>query len=63
MSEFERMKKQSEQLEKFVKWFLVFVFIAILIGWIVQVTIGVYFIKNPDSIGSWFGQIFKGATI
>lgn len=60
MSEFERMKKQGEQLEKFVKWFLVFVFIAIFIGWIVQVTVGVYFIKNPDSIGSWFGQFFNG---
>lgn len=59
MNEFERMKKQGEQLEKFIKWFLVLVFIAILIGWIVQMSVGVYFIKNPDSIGSWFGQFFK----
>lgn len=60
MNEFKRMKKQGEQLEKFVKWFLVVVFIAILISWIVQVTVGIYFIKNPDSLGSWFSQFFDG---
>ncbi len=60
MNEFERMKKQGKRLEKFIKLFILFVFIAILIGWAIQIVVGVYFVKNPESIGNWLGQLFNG---
>lgn len=60
MSEFKRMQKQGERLEKFVKGFIAFVFIMIIVSLIAQGIIVTYFIKNPDSIGSWIGELIQG---
>lgn len=60
MREFERMQKQGRRLEKFVKWFIAFVFIMIVISWIGYGVVAMYFINNPDSIGNWFSELIKG---
>ncbi|MGE7840627.1 hypothetical protein ACQKNX_07540 [Lysinibacillus sp. NPDC093712] len=54
------LKRKSSGLEKFVKFFIAFVFILMIVMMIGQGLIVTYFIKNPDSIGSWIGGLLKG---
>ncbi|MFF5993693.1 hypothetical protein AAGS61_02910 [Lysinibacillus sp. KU-BSD001] len=60
MNNFEKMRKEGERLEKFVKWFIAFVFVMIILSWIGQGLIAAYFIKNPDAIGGWIGDLLQG---
>lgn len=43
-----------------MKWFIAFVFVIILIGWMGQGLIITYFIKNPDVVGGWIGKLIDG---
>ena len=54
------LKRKSSGLEKFVKFFIGFVFILMILMIVGQGFIVTYFIKNPDSIGSWIGDLLKG---
>lgn len=60
MNRFEKMRKDGERLEKFVKFFIAFVFVAIILSWVGQGLIAAYLVKNPDVIGNWIGELLKG---
>ena len=54
------VKRKSSGIEKFAKFFIGFVFILMILMFIGQGFIITYFVKNPDSIGSWVGELLKG---
>lgn len=60
MSRLDKMRKDGERLEKLVKLFIGFVFVMIILGWIGYGVVAMFILKNPDTIGSWFGELFKG---
>ncbi|MER1998818.1 MAG: hypothetical protein ABS882_03515 [Lysinibacillus sp.] len=59
MNRLDKMRKDGERLEKFVKFFIGFVFVMIILGWIGYGVIAMYIVKNPDAIGGWVGELFN----
>lgn len=57
MNRFEKMQKDGERLEKFVKFFIGFVFIMIILSWIGYAVVAIFILKNPDAIGGWVGEL------
>lgn len=60
MYDFERIRKQGIHLERYVRWFVIFVFVAIVFAWIGQMFIAGYFVDNPEILGSWIGDLIHG---
>ena len=60
MDKHKRISANSSRLEKFVKSFIVFVAIIVIVAFIAQAIIVAYFFYNPDSIGSWVGKLIRG---
>ena len=59
MNRLDKMRKDGERLEKFVKFFIGFVFVMIILSWIGYGVIAVFILKNPDAIGGWVGELFN----
>lgn len=59
MNRFEKTERDGRRLEKFVKFFIAFVFVMIILGWIGYGLVAMYIVKNPDAIGGWIGELFN----
>lgn len=59
MNRFEKMERDGKRLEKFVKYFIGFVFVMTILSWIGYGVAAVFIIKNPDTIGGWVGELIK----
>ncbi|WP_341323392.1 hypothetical protein NSQ62_07930 [Solibacillus sp. FSL H8-0523] len=60
MVKYQRVQNRSSRTRKFVKWFITFVGILMIVGVITEVVVIAYFVKNPDLIGSWIGKLIRG---
>lgn len=60
MYDFDRFRKQGAHFEKLIRWVVIFVFFAIVFAWIGHEVVAAYFVKNPDILNSWIGQLIDG---
>lgn len=49
-----------ERLEKFIRWIVILVFVAVVLAWIGQEIVAVYFTNNPTILSSWIGELIEG---